>query len=101
MQISVVSDSPEFQVTDDLALLDAMLDDLRAADEVWQPTNYWSRYTDETIARLRSGLHDFRRARPMATSDASGRRIRRPAWWRGFGRRTSAWRPPSTTRSVR
>lgn len=62
MQISVVSDSPEFQVTDDLALLDAMLDDLRAADEVWQPTNYWSRYTDETIARLRSGLHDFRRA---------------------------------------
>ncbi|MDZ4826256.1 MAG: putative sugar O-methyltransferase [Actinomycetota bacterium] len=63
MQLSLVLDSSDVQVVDDVALLDTMIADLAAADPIWQPTNYWASYFHGTIQELRLGLRDFRRSR--------------------------------------
>lgn len=50
------------QVEDDLALLDLMMEDLRAAPPLFQPTAYWQRYERDFLPEIRErGLHDFRR----------------------------------------
>jgi putative sugar O-methyltransferase len=53
------------QLQDDGALLEIMLQDQAAAPQQYQPTNYWSRYVNETVRVLKQdGLKDFRR-QPM------------------------------------
>jgi putative sugar O-methyltransferase len=71
MNLEVVADSPALQVADDLPLLDAMLEDLGAADPIYQPTNYWSAYVEPIVAVLREGLRDFRRRGELATFGAT------------------------------
>ncbi len=49
------------QVRDDLDLLDLMLEDLDAAPDIYQTTNYWKVYEQRLIPYLRNrGLKDFR-----------------------------------------
>ena len=50
------------QVADDPALLSEMMDDLRAGDERYRPTNYWTYYQKRFLPELHKyGLKNFRR----------------------------------------
>ncbi len=52
---------PSPQATDDPALLDQMVADLRAADPIFQTTRYWAHYERVFLPYLkRNGLRDFR-----------------------------------------
>ncbi len=52
------------QVVDDPGLLQEMLDDLRQAPQIFQPTNYWKVYEESFVPELEAlGLHDFRSRR--------------------------------------
>ncbi len=51
------------QVSDDPALLEMMMQDMKLAPEIYQPTNYWSLFINEYLPKLLvNGLHDFRRS---------------------------------------
>ncbi|MBB4640091.1 putative sugar O-methyltransferase [Rhizorhapis suberifaciens] len=66
------------QVQDDIALLDMMLSEQKAAPSIYQWTNYWAKKCNMAVAYLReAGLKDFRRIRaprktPAATFAAFG-----------------------------
>ncbi len=61
------------QVADDLPLLKLMLSDLASAPVEYRPTNYWTRYQDETVAYLTNvGLKNFRSAH---WTGATGRNV--------------------------
>ena len=52
------------QVTDDLELLELMLEDTKAAPDIYKPTNLWTNYEKMFLPDIKkSGLHDFRRRR--------------------------------------
>jgi len=58
-----VADNAEFQVDDDISLLDLMVADMEASSDLYQPTKYWKGYTVEAIELLRTvGLRNFRRS---------------------------------------
>ena len=58
-----VADNAEFQVDDDISLLDLMVADMAASGALYQPTKYWKGYTLEAIELLRNeGLWNFRRS---------------------------------------
>ena len=51
------------QLEDDLALLDAMVDDMNRSDELYRPTNYWAPYCEAVADYLRrEGLCHIRRS---------------------------------------
>jgi putative sugar O-methyltransferase len=57
-----LADSTAYQVDDDPALLDLMLEDMRRSDRLYQPTNYWANYCDLVAREIHAnGLRDFRR----------------------------------------
>ncbi len=59
-----VADNSEFQIDDDISLLDLMIADMEASSALYQPTRYWKGYTSEVIELIRKGgLHDFRRSK--------------------------------------
>ena len=50
------------QVRDDHDLLNLMLEDSRAASEIYKPTNFWAVYEEKNVRELLTlGLHDFKR----------------------------------------
>ena len=52
------------QVVDDPQLLELMMDDIKKAPRVYQPTNYWAVYEKHFLPELfEQGLTDFRRRR--------------------------------------
>jgi putative sugar O-methyltransferase len=60
------------QVAENPALLQAMLEDLQNAPEVFRPTNYWAVYERRFLPELqRHGLRDFRR-RPRSVLASFG-----------------------------
>lgn len=62
MAIKLVNDNTPYQLDDDPELLDLMVSDMKNAEEVYQPTNYWSDSVMETIDDLKkSGLTNLRR----------------------------------------
>jgi putative sugar O-methyltransferase len=57
-----LANSADYQVDDDPALFGLMLDDMRGADRLYQPTNYWAAYWDLVTQEIQAnGLRDFRR----------------------------------------
>jgi putative sugar O-methyltransferase len=57
------------QVDDDLELLKIMMEDMKRAPKLYQPTNYWLNYEKIFLPELRSlGLRDFRRRRNSVLS---------------------------------
>src|SRR5205814_9938135 len=82
-QVSLQSDVMEQtmeQVSDDAALLTEMMDDLRANDALFQPTNYWTYYQSRFLPELRKyGLENFRRRKnSVLNAFAAGDRLYRP-----------------------
>jgi putative sugar O-methyltransferase len=60
---------PTTTVADDPALLEQMMADMRRADPLYQPTNYWAFYESKFLPELRAkGLRDFRRRRNSVLS---------------------------------
>ncbi|MFC1593017.1 putative sugar O-methyltransferase [Candidatus Omnitrophota bacterium] len=50
------------QVLDNPQSLELMLKDIKSAEKIYQPTNYWTRYEKELVPELRkTGLRNFRR----------------------------------------
>ena len=50
------------QLEDDPGLFELMMEELKNSKKVYQPTNYWSKYINETIRLIREeGLNEFRR----------------------------------------
>ena len=61
-----MDDSAVPQPADDPSLLDLMMEDLRAADPQFQPTNYWAVYEQRFLPQLKKhGLRDFRRQKDL------------------------------------
>jgi putative sugar O-methyltransferase len=57
-----MSISSATQVSDDPALLEQMLREMKFAEELYRPTNYWMHYLEAFLPELRaSGLANFRR----------------------------------------
>ncbi len=62
----VASRSEPIQVASDEALLDLMMDDLRKAEQEFQPTNYWAAYEPRFMRELKMhGLKDMRRQKNL------------------------------------
>jgi len=81
-----------YQVKDDLPLLERMMDGLKNAGDLYRPTNYWSHYEKYSMQEIRSkGLHNFRGRRNsrMCTFSASDLcihpRLRVPGEFPKFG----------------
>lgn len=57
------------QIPDDFALLEEMMDDLKVASPLYQPTNYWAYYEKRFLPELRNaGLRNVRRRRDSVLS---------------------------------
>jgi hypothetical protein len=62
----VASRSEPIQVASDEVLLDLMMDDLRKAEQEFQPTNYWAAYEPRFMRELNMhGLKDMRRQKNL------------------------------------
>ena len=58
-----LADNSDFQIDDDLSLLDLMISDMEKSGALYQPTKYWKEYTYKVTELIRKvGLHDFRRS---------------------------------------
>ena len=58
-----LADNSNFQIDDDLSLLNLMVNDMEASEAIYQPTKYWKEYTYKVTELIRKiGLHDFRRS---------------------------------------
>jgi len=61
------------QVKDNLELLNQMMFDLKQADTLYQPTNYWAKYESKMLSELLNfGLKDFRRKPPSSIFSSFG-----------------------------
>ena len=57
-----LADNSNFQIDDDLSLLNLMISDMEKSGALYQPTKYWKEYTYKVTELIRKvGLHDFRR----------------------------------------
>ena len=64
-----LADNSNFQIDDDLSLLDLMVNDMEASEAMYQPTKYWKEYTYKVTQLIREiGLHDFRRSNEKVLS---------------------------------
>ena len=64
-----LADNSNFQIDDDLLLLDLMVNDMEASEAIYQPTKYWKEYTYKVTELIRKiGLHDFRRSNAKVLS---------------------------------
>ena len=64
-----LADNSNFQIDDDLALLNLMVNDMEASEAMYQPTKYWKEYTYKVTELIRKiGLHDFRRSNEKVLS---------------------------------
>ncbi len=64
-----LADNSNFQIDDDLSLLNLMVSDMESSSALYQPTKYWTEYTYEVIELIRKvGLHDFRRSNEKVLS---------------------------------
>ena len=64
-----LADNSNFQIDDDLILLDLMVNDMEASEAIYQPTKYWKEYTYKVTDLIRKiGLHDFRRSNEKVLS---------------------------------
>ena len=58
-----LADNSDFQIDDDLSLLNLMISDMEKSGALYQPTKYWKEYTYKVTELIRKiGLHDFRRS---------------------------------------
>ena len=59
-----LADNSNFQIDDDISLLNLMVSDMESSTALYQPTKYWAEYTYKVIELIRKvGLHDFRRSK--------------------------------------
>ena len=64
-----LADNSNFQIDDDLSLLNLMINDMEKSGALYQPTKYWKEYTYEVTELIRKvGLHDFRRSNERVLS---------------------------------
>ena len=67
-----LADNSNFQIDDDLALLNLMINDMEASEAMYQPTKYWKEYTYKVNeVKRKIGLHAFRRSKEKVLSRVS------------------------------
>ena len=64
-----LADNSNFQLDDDLSLLNLMVSDMGESGPLYQPTKYWKEYTNKVSELIKKiGLHDFRRSNERVLS---------------------------------